>query len=688
MFYRKASIRALYQILLAREPRGEEITNARRLMAAGQSIQDIALQLLKTPEFKAGAETNPLVSAISTASAIQAIYRVVLNRIPDDATTARHQREVGAGLSLEGLAATLFGSAEFSARAFDIPLVASAAAVDHRRVIQAVYRLLLDRDPEDFALAHYQTQFSNGLSLGDLANVLANSEEFKYRALEIPLVAAAAAVDHRGVTRALYQALLDRSPDAAEIGQLQSRLNQGHSLSNIIAGLIDSHEFRTRCAGLSVVRAATDPDEMLRRIERIEAPVAATSPRTSRPTIFIDCTDTLNSELHTGIQRVVRNVLRHAAPAAVRHGYDVVPVVLDSGGFIGANRRIRVGEEPSVVAEEPRNPDWSVRLDAIASHDGNILLLLDSSWTADIWPSVSRFRKAGGFVASVVYDLIPVSHPESCSDVIVTAFASWLRYFALLTDAAFAISRATKHELETHLSRLPTANAGIPVTHFPLGCDIDVRSGDVPLHCGLGEIFGGPAATFIVVGTIEPRKNHPFILDAFEQLWGANEDVALAIIGKRDWKSDAFLDRAKAHALYGRRLHLLRDISDAELDYAYRNAAGLIIASQAEGFGLPIVEAFQRSLPVLCSDIPVFRETAGDDAVFFSLDTPTCLAQAIRDFLKSRAQGRAARRSDRTLTTWEASAAELLGGVVSAYRRARQQPMASGDVAAPGTPPG
>jgi alpha-1,2-rhamnosyltransferase len=79
-------------------------------------------------------------------------------------------------------------------------------------------------------------------------------------------------------------------------------------------------------------------------------------------------------------------------------------------------------------------------------------------------------------------------------------------------------------------------------------------------------------------------------------------------------------------------LVLLRDVGDSELDYIYGHAAALVIPSLAEGFGLPVVEAFQRGLPVMCSDIPVFREVADGRASFFSLGSPQALADELARF--------------------------------------------------------
>ena len=106
---------------------------------------------------------------------------------------------------------------------------------------------------------------------------------------------------------------------------------------------------------------------------------------------------------------------------------------------------------------------------------------------------------------------------------------------------------------------------------------------------------------------------------------------------------------------------MLRDASDSELEQCYKQADALIISSEIEGFGLPIVEAFQRGLPVLCSDIPVFREVAEDAALYFQLDEPGQLSDVIKSFLSMGTP--IAGSSQRRWLTWRESTDQLLAAI-------------------------
>jgi len=121
------------------------------------------------------------------------------------------------------------------------------------------------------------------------------------------------------------------------------------------------------------------------------------------------------------------------------------------------------------------------------------------------------------------------------------------------------------------------------------------------------------------VGTLEPRKNLPLLLDAFEALHTSGEaDVpSLVLVGGSGWKSDALKARLAQLERAGW-LQLEGYADDDRLADIYRHAEWLALPSLYEGFGLPVVEAMVAGVPLLLSDIPVLREMAGDAALYAS----------------------------------------------------------------------
>jgi alpha-1,2-rhamnosyltransferase len=284
-----------------------------------------------------------------------------------------------------------------------------------------------------------------------------------------------------------------------------------------------------------------------------------------------------------------------------------------------------------------------------------------------IWSAVGRFQAAGGGVHAVVYDLVPITHSSSAADGMRTEFANWMKASLCHQVQYLAISRTVAAQLDDYLTALALEGApaamGEPQA-FYLGSELDFHSPGQQPRPEVRAVLEGDEHVFIVVGSIEPRKNHGFILDAFDLLWQGGGSGRLMIIGRFGWKNEDLLARITGHPLYGQRLFLLRDVCDSELAHAYSEASALVIASTAEGFGLPIVEAFQRGLPVLCSDIAVFREIADGRATFFDLADPRHLADALVAFSTSHDPAERRERHPQHWIGWRESTEQLLDSVL------------------------
>ena len=460
-------------------------------------------------------------------------------------------------------------------------------------------------------------------------------------------------------------------------------------------------------------------------------------PLLARPdavTLFIECTHTYRSDLNTGIQRVVRNVLRNAADSAARYGYAVEPVVLENnqlvladlgqvladksrGAPVDASGRVRGFAQSTwrlllrvlafLLPFAPvqrfllASPDrfglaWFVLLPAqalrliprpkrTAEHygpiclddharcDGSVLVLLDSSWTIPIWSSVERFKRRGGKVVGIIYDLIPITHPHTSMPNLTVAFRKWLQEHVRYTEAFIGILRSTADQVAQFVSALSDKGEACryrpAIDHFHLGSELDfVVLEDAP-RLKIKRVFDAARHNFLMVGSFELRKNHSYVLDAFDAHWRRGGDAALVIIGRQAWKTEAFMERVTSHKQFDRRLFLVRDATDSELDYAYRSASALIIASEIEGFGLPIVEGFQRGLPVLCSDIVVFREIADGKATFFDLSHSSHLTETITEFCRLHDVEQRNVRAPQSWITWRESTDQLCAAITRALAR-------------------
>jgi alpha-1,2-rhamnosyltransferase len=221
-----------------------------------------------------------------------------------------------------------------------------------------------------------------------------------------------------------------------------------------------------------------------------------------------------------------------------------------------------------------------------------------------------------------------------------------------------------RQDVERHLRKSIATRAwqDSQFQYFRLGADFESKHSDKGtvrpsiLHC----FAETGALTCLAVGTIEPRKNHMYLLDAFELAWAQGSPAKLCVVGRVGWHCDEIVARLQNHPEQGRRLTWFNDLSDAELAYCYRHSQVLAFPSLAEGFGLPLVEALHHGLRVLASDIPIHREVGGEFCDYFSLSDPQDLAAKLLhlaahpDALNRRAAG------EYHVTTWQESCQQFL----------------------------
>lgn len=348
--------------------------------------------------------------------------------------------------------------------------------------------------------------------------------------------------------------------------------------------------------------------------------------------LFVDVSEIVQRDASTGIQRVVKGLLRELLAAAPA-GFRVEPVYATT-----AEPGYRYAREFTLkFLDCPQSMLVDLPIDARA---GDIFIGLD------LEPRVvlaqrgfyRQLRQRGVRVEFVVYDLLPVLMPQRFMEGAEELHAQWLGVVAE-ADGAICISHAVADELRAWIGSDPRAGkvaANFSIRAFHLGVDalparaIKSATPDAKLQAAMA---GRP--TFLMVGTIEPRKGHALVLEAFDRLWSSGHDVNLVLIGRQGWMMDDLVKALKRHPRLHRQLFWIERADDAHLDQLYGASSCLIAASEGEGFGLPLIEAAQRGLAVLARDIPVFREVGGQGAQYFAGD-PDSLASAAAGWLRNR----------------------------------------------------
>jgi alpha-1,2-rhamnosyltransferase len=267
----------------------------------------------------------------------------------------------------------------------------------------------------------------------------------------------------------------------------------------------------------------------------------------------------------------------------------------------------------------------------LAHRAGDQLVLLDSSWHANFFPLAEQLKRDGVGIISVIYDLIPLTHPQFCDAGLVKVFNDWFDWIARTADGHVAISTTIRDQVREEMLRRIGAQQVEQrwFDYFHLGSELDLSDAGAEVDRALLQMFKTAEPVFLMVSTIEPRKNHAYLLDAFERAWATGSTARLCIVGKIGWKCDALVERIRKHPELNRRLFMYNSLSDRSLEHAYSHATALVFPSYVEGFGLPLVEAMQRGLPAMASDIPVFREIGGDYMAYFDLADPQSLTDLV-----------------------------------------------------------
>jgi alpha-1,2-rhamnosyltransferase len=113
---------------------------------------------------------------------------------------------------------------------------------------------------------------------------------------------------------------------------------------------------------------------------------------------------------------------------------------------------------------------------------------------------------------------------------------------------------------------------------------------------------------------------------------------------------------------------MFNQINDNSLEFAYANARALVFPSYVEGFGLPLVEAMQRGLPAMASDIPVFREIGGEFMAYFDLADPQTLADRVTQFESSNEFPASRSVADWQWIGWREASQQLVNGTLERLR--------------------
>jgi len=270
---------------------------------------------------------------------------------------------------------------------------------------------------------------------------------------------------------------------------------------------------------------------------------------------------------------------------------------------------------------------------------------------------------------AMVHDITPRTHPHRHTLANRFCFNAYLEESLERAEAVVAGSAATESELLDHFRfvrpRLVRIGYGVDEFFSPAPDTDDgqkTRDG-----------FAEGRRYILHLGTIEPRKGVPDLVSAWEELHTlVDHPPDLVVAGGRGWDTGPILARIDASP-FRERIHVPGYVDHDEARDLLRHAEVFVLASEAEGFGLPLAEAISCGTPSVASDIPPLREAGGDAALFTPPDQPMELARAVAaalvpevaDGLRRRAAERAPElRWGPVVSAWN----DLLQTVVAGHR--------------------
>ena len=398
----------------------------------------------------------------------------------------------------------------------------------------------------------------------------------------------------------------------------------------------------------------TVPDDEASLIS-IADTLSKTFPAPTQRQLLIDVSALVLVDLKTGIQRVVRSIVKTLIDNPPQ-GFRIEPVYASPEGPYRYARKFTLKslDCPEQVLDD----------DIVEVKPKDILFVPDLHFQVvqgqrDYFV---KLRNIGVSVFFLVHDILPIRHPEYFPEGTFEDFQQWLRV-VVQTDGAICVSRTVAEDLHCWLNQVrPDRQRPFAIGWNHHGADIAASIPSTGLPDGFDKTLRNlaKAPTILMVGTVEPRKGHLQVLKACELLWIRGIKMNLVIVGKDGWMVNKTAKRLKLHNRRNPQFVWYQNISDEALQRLYNAADGILMASVGEGFGLPLIEAAQHGCPILARDLPVFREVAGPYASYFSGTSALKLAGALRSWLRALKNNSAPQSSAMPWMTWKESADQLV----------------------------
>jgi len=215
---------------------------------------------------------------------------------------------------------------------------------------------------------------------------------------------------------------------------------------------------------------------------------------------------------------------------------------------------------------------------------------------------------------AMIHDLFPLTNPEWFSEPDLSRAREAIDRSCGKGKPLFANSEDTAQRIR---ARYPALKSPIRIT--PLGPgNLRPRTDRAPVE----------RPYVLTLGTLEPRKNIPALIEGFALLRATHPELRLVVGGGKGWREGPIFDRVRELGLEDA-VEFAGYVDDADLPRLFADAECFVMPSLAEGFGIPVLEAMHYGAPVACSDIGALAEVGGEIAVYFDPASPQRIAEGI-----------------------------------------------------------
>ena len=229
------------------------------------------------------------------------------------------------------------------------------------------------------------------------------------------------------------------------------------------------------------------------------------------------------------------------------------------------------------------------------------------------------------------HDIIPVVRPDLTLGRITARFREHLKQMVAVADHIVCVSNHTCQDLKRFLSSTETER--VPrLSQIRHGSDLPQSNRPVAVSPEVDEILEHPFVLY--VSTLEKRKNHGLLLDAYEELIkeGGLALPILVLVGMAGWGADPMVARLERLASQGAPIRWLRHVTDSDLNLLYRHCLMTVYPSLYEGWGLPVAESLAYGKFCLASSAASIPEVGGDLVDYLAPDDFRAWSRALRHY--------------------------------------------------------